>query len=166
MARARKPAKLDKTALKIELLHKLKSDLATLERAHLETSEGLTHEDAKPESDKDTRAIEQSYLARGQAARIEDLRAAVTELEAMPIRTFAEDQPAALTALITVEEEDETRRFFLAPHGGGTTLASGEVQVVTPKSPLGRGLLGKRAGDSSEVSIAGKTRDLEIVRVE
>jgi transcription elongation GreA/GreB family factor len=36
---------------------------------------------------------------------------------------------------------------------------------VTPQSPLGRGLLGKRAGDECEVAVGGKTRSLTVVRV-
>jgi transcription elongation GreA/GreB family factor len=36
---------------------------------------------------------------------------------------------------------------------------------VTPQSPLGRGLLGKRQGDECEVAVGGKTRQLAIVRV-
>jgi transcription elongation GreA/GreB family factor len=56
--------------------------------------------------------------------------------------------------------------MFLAPHGGGTRLAEGHVQVVTPKSPLGRAILGKRAGDGCEVVLAGKPRELSIVRMQ
>jgi len=36
--------------------------------------EGATHEENKPENDKDTRALEQSYLARGQAQRVVELQ--------------------------------------------------------------------------------------------
>ena len=62
-----------KPALKAELLALLGAHLETLERAHRAACEGATHEEAKPENDKDTRALEQSYLARGQAARIDEL---------------------------------------------------------------------------------------------
>jgi len=55
-----------KPTLKAELLALLAADLDTLERAHRATTEGATHEEAKPENDKDTRALEQSYLARGR----------------------------------------------------------------------------------------------------
>jgi transcription elongation GreA/GreB family factor len=39
------------------------------------------------------------------------------------------------------------------------------VQVVTSPSPLGRALLGKRAGDGVEIVLAGKARAMQIVRV-
>ncbi len=154
-----------KQALKEELLRVLRADLDVLEHAHREANAGATHDEAKPENDKDTRALEQSYLARGQARRVAELQSAVLEVEAMTLRPFSEGQPAALGALVTVEEEGEVLQLFLAAQGGGAKLASG-VQVVTPKSPLGRALLGKCAGDDLEVRLPERTRELSITAVE
>lgn len=161
MTRLELPSKSD---LKAELLALLQADLDTLERAHRATREGATHEEAKPENDKDTRALEQSYLARGQAKRIEELRAGVADVAGLPLRDFA-DGAAALGALVTVDEDGVESTLLVAPAGGGARLAGGAVQVVTPKSPLGRALLGKRPGDEAEVVVAGKTSTRAIVRV-
>jgi transcription elongation GreA/GreB family factor len=155
-----------KAALKDELLGLLRENLLTMERAQKATREAATHEEAKPENDKDTRALEQSYLARGQAARLEELRTGVAEAGGMPLRAYAEGQPIGLGALVTAEEHDGELSFFVAPHGGGVSLAKGSVQVVTPKSPLGRALLGRREGEDCELVIAGRTRTLTIVKVE
>jgi len=152
--------------LKAELLRVLSADLETLERAMQSAREGATHEESKPENDKDTRALEQSYLARGQALRIDELKTGIADVESMVLRAFREGQPAALGAVITADEDGETLTFFLAPHGGGTKLAGGVVQVVTPKSPLGRALLGKQTGDDCEVPLAGRIRALSLVAVE
>jgi transcription elongation GreA/GreB family factor len=133
--------------------------------AHKNTAAGVTHAEAKPENDKDTRALEQSYLARGQAERVRELEVACAETAAMSVRAFG-DSPAALGALVTVSEDEREQTFFLAPHGGGTKLAGGAVHVVTPRAPIGRALVGKREGDTCTVVIAGKTREMEIVRVE
>ena len=153
-----------KQALKAELLARLGADLETLELAYRATREGATHEEAKPENDKDTRALEQSYLARGQAARIDELRAKIAGVAALPLRAF-EGRPVALGALVTIEENGEESMLLLAPGGGGSHLADGTVQVVTSPSPLGRALLGKRAGDGVEIVLAGKARAMQIVRV-
>lgn len=154
-----------KQALKDELIGILTAELSALERAQRETQQAATHEEAKPENDKDTRALEQSYLARGQAVRVDGLRAGLAETHGMPVRAFAEGQPAALGALVTAEEGDATLVLLLAPAGGGERLAGGAVQVVTTRSPLGRAILGKRAGDDVEVPLAGKIRELSIVTV-
>jgi transcription elongation GreA/GreB family factor len=154
-----------KEALKEELCSLLKAELETLEHAHRETNAGATHEEAKPENDKDTRALEQSYLARGQAQRVVDLRTALVATSTMEVRAFRETEPVTLGALVTVEDENETQTLFLAPHGGGTLLAGGKVRVITPQSPLGRVLLGKRLGDDCELRLPERTRELSIVAI-
>lgn len=157
---------LDKQALRDELARIVAADLDTRERAHRAAREGATHEEARPENDKDTRALEQSYLARGEAARVEQLRAALADVQAMPLRSFREEERAALGALVTLEEDGEELVVWLAPSGGGIRLADGRVQVVTPPSPLGRAILGKVTGDDLTVAVGGRTRELSILRVE
>jgi transcription elongation GreA/GreB family factor len=154
--------KPSRKALKEELLGILGQTLSTLEAAHAAAREGATHEEAKPENDKDTRALEQSYLARGQAMRIEALKAGLAALSTM---SLADGEVGRVGALIEAEEESgEQATFFLVPEGGGTRLKGG-VQVVTPASPLGQALLGKRAGDEVELKLAGKTRVLSVLDV-
>jgi transcription elongation GreA/GreB family factor len=153
-----------KDAIRDELLRSLREALATAEAAYAAAIEGATHSEAKAENDKDTRALEQSYVARGQAMRVDELRAGVAEVEKL---SLAAAKVIASGSLVTVEDDEgETRRYFVAPAGGGTTLARGKVQVVTPKSPLGRALCGKRVDDETEVAIAGATRTLTVTRVE
>jgi len=83
---------------------------------------------------------------------------------ALPVRDF-DGRPAALGALVTVDEDGQESTLLLAPGGGGARLAGGAVQVVTPTSPLGRALLGKQAGDEVELVLAGKTRTMQVQRV-
>jgi hypothetical protein len=59
---------------------------------------------------------------------------------ALALRDFV-DRPAALGALVVLEEDGEESMLLLAPGGGGARLADGTVQVVTPPSPLGRALI-------------------------
>ena len=115
--------------------------------------DGATHEENKPENDKDTRALEQSYLARGQAQRVVELQSAVNQLKAMELRDFSSGVPIALGALVSVEDDRETVQYFLAPAGGGLRLplAGREVRVVTPQSPIGQALIGKRQGDDLDL---------------
>lgn len=158
--------KIDKSALKEELIRAITADLASLERAHRATMEGATHEQAKPENDKDTRALEQTYLARGQAKRAEELREGLAAIKSMEVEAFSTDQPVGVGALVTAEESTRSVRFLIALYGGGTRLAKGSVQVVTPKSPLGEALIGKRVGDDCEVLTGGNRRGFEVVGIE
>ncbi len=159
------PALPQKTDLKEQLARALAADLSVRERAHRAASEAATHAEAKPENDKDTRALEQSYLAHGEARRVEELRAALVNVEAMAVRAFGEHDAVVLGALVTTDEGGARTLLWIAPHGGGSRLAGGLVQVVTPRSPLGQALIGKRAGDECSVSLAGRERVLTIVAV-
>jgi hypothetical protein len=135
-----------KAKLKAELLAALEAQLAAARAAHEQAASAATHEEARPENDKDTRGLEQSYLARGHAQRVADLEVAVAVTQTFAPRTFSQDDPIALGALVDLEDG---RKLWLAPHGGGVEL-SGGVTVVTPTSPLGKALLGKRVDDEIE----------------
>lgn len=154
-----------KQALRDELLARLQADLDRQEQAHRAAIEGATHEEARPENSKDTRALEQSYLARGQALRIEELRRAVIEVAGMPLRRAEPGARVSLGSLVTADEDGVGRMLFVAPWGGGSSLAEGSVQVVTPTSPLGEALVGREVGDVCEVSAGGRARSLELLDV-
>jgi transcription elongation GreA/GreB family factor len=156
---------VSKQQMKDELVHALAAQLQLLEQVHRTTSEGATHEEAKPENDKDTRALEQSYVARGQALRIGELHRELAELRAMPVRALEAGAPAGVGGLVTVEENGARLQFFVAVHGGGVQLCDRKVQVVTPRSPLGRALLGKVAGDVCEALVGGRARVLDVLEV-
>jgi transcription elongation GreA/GreB family factor len=149
----------DKSKLRAELVAQLTAALAVARAAHAAAIEGATHPQARAENSKDTRGLEQSYIARGQAQRVAELEAAVADVTAMVLRVA---DRVALGALIEIAEADAQLAYFVAPSGGGNVLAGG-VQVITPVSPLGRALLGRRVGDVVELQLAGKTRELEIV---
>lgn len=155
-----------KRALRAELVARLASQLDAARSAHQSAIEGATHEQARAENDKDTRGLEQSYLARGHSARVAELEVAVAAVGALALRELGADQPAALGALVEVGEDERRLSYFVASHGGGENLAGGAVQVVTPRSPLGVALLGKRVGDVAEVRLAGRRRELEILAIE
>jgi len=154
-----------KHELKAELEQWLRSELETAEEAQRRTVEGATHEEAKPENDKDTRALEQTYLARGQAVRVKELRDGVAHVRDLAVPALPGDAAIVAGALVAVHLDDEPAFMFVSPYGGGTRLAGGRVLVVTPGSPLGRALAGKRAGDSCEVVVQGRTREVSILGV-
>ena len=154
-------ARRSKTDLRDQLLAQLEDQLATARAAHAAATEGAISDEARPENDKDTRGLEQSYLARGHAQRVADLETAVAVTAKMTVEPLAK---VAIGALVVVEEDDRERAIYVAPHGGGLVLA-GEVTVVTPTSPMGRALLGKSADDECELVAGGVQRTLVIAEV-
>jgi transcription elongation GreA/GreB family factor len=150
---------VEKARLRAELHAALLTALEIARAAHAAAVEGATHSEAKAENDKDTRGLEQSYLARGQAQRVAELEAAASDVAAMKLRTFSDGDAIAMSALVVVDDDGKPQRYFIAPGGGGTTL--GGVQVVTPASPIGAALLGKRVDDDVEF----RGRELAITKI-
>ena len=62
----------------------------------------------------------------------------------------------------------ERFRYFIAPQGGGmkTEFAGAPIQVITPRSPIGRALLGKTVGEIVELRLDRGAREYEVVSVE
>jgi transcription elongation GreA/GreB family factor len=89
------------------------------------------------------------------------------------IPTFAPTSPVGLGAIVDVSVEgergDQERTFIVLPVGAGTELTGpggdGFLSVITPASPVGRALIGKRAGDYVEVTINRETREWKLVEV-
>jgi transcription elongation GreA/GreB family factor len=150
-----------KAVLKRELLDQLEAQLVSARASHAAATEGAISDEARPENDKDTRGLEQSYLARGYAQRVAELEAALTAVATMAV---AKSPRVAIGALVTIRENDVERVLYIAAYGGGLVLA-GSVTVVTPNSPMGRALVGKSTDDDCELVAGGVTRPLEITAV-
>jgi hypothetical protein len=159
-----------------QLIRHIEADIAAMRNAALDAAEAATHEEAKPENDKDTRALEASYLAAGQAERVRELEHALKVLHHLDVVALGADSPICSTAFVTLDDaetdgdgEHESAHFFVAPHGGGIALTLGDeaprIQVVTPQSPLGRALIGRTQGETIEVRGKSKMREWHIARV-
>jgi transcription elongation GreA/GreB family factor len=157
----------DKRRVLEKLIESLSATLAHVTNAAEEIRKDATHEEAKPENDKDTRALEQSYLARGQALRAESMVEQLQLLRTFDLPKLRPDDVIQGGALIALEEGDSTRCVFLAPYGGGTGLeVDGKlVTVVTPVSALGRALLGRHVGDDIDVKVRNTIRSYSVVKI-
>lgn len=146
----------------------LKAELEAVEASAAAAREGATHEEAKPENEYDTRGLEQSYLAGAQTARAEALVASIANFLAQPVVRFDASRPVSAGALVTVHDGDQEELYFLGVEGGGVRVEhEGQlIRVITPASPLGKSLLGKKVGDVVEFQVRGKARELELVGVE
>ena len=149
------------------ILLQVESEIAALTDAAKETAAGVTHEESRAENDKDTRAIEASYLARGQAKRVDEMREIHTRLKFLELRDYAEGDAIGLGALVGVEVDEEERSYFLVPMGGGRTISfeGSEIVLVATVTPVGRALVGKRVDDEFELKIGKRTREFLVLSV-
>lgn len=155
---------VDKAEVLAALKQALEAQLEQLQAAQHNAQAGATHEESKPENDKDTRAIEASYLARGQARRVVDLEEAVAKVSALTPRAFGSDLPVALGAVVKLEHDAGSLWYLLAPAGGGLSISAGSLvlTVVTPQSPVGKALLGRRVGDDVDIRTPQGVRECSI----
>lgn len=107
-------------------------------------------DESRPEDRYDTRGLEASYLAAGQARQVEELTDAIRTLEDWEPASFDEGSSIGLGALVEAEVEGNILFYLLAPAGGGAGTAhlGCPLTVLSPESPLALRLTGLRSGDT------------------
>jgi transcription elongation GreA/GreB family factor len=157
------PMHVDKRSLIQDLRAVISRESGVLAAAAKDARAAATHEEAKPENDKDTRAIEAAYLAGAQAERVRELERVANALEFLSLRDFDDNDTVALTAIVALEHEGARTFYFISPVAGGMRARMGdiEVQVITPQSPMGQALVGRTVGEVVDV----RKREYEIVSV-
>jgi hypothetical protein len=138
-----------KSALLERIRLELKASLERLARAAMDAHAAATDPDSKAEGKYDTRSLEASYLAAGQARQVDELAEAVRVFETVTLPDFAIDDPIGMGALVEVDLRGETSLLLLVPAAGGMVINMDgqEITLLTPASRLYQCLLGKRAGD-------------------
>jgi len=146
---------VNKPALLSQIIVALTIELEMLTQAALATHAEATDEENKAEDKYDTRGLEASYLAHGQSKAAEETALALAQFQSLALRDFAAGEPIGLGALVALEG---SARYFIGPRAGGTEieLPGATVLVITPQSPLGRQLLGRRQGDTVQLDVGGK----------
>ena len=138
-----------------------------MEAANTEAREGATPAERREDSRV---AQENSGLARGHRQRLERATSELGMLERFRPPRFAAKSPVAVGAIVEVEDGAEGRTLFLAPVGAGVELTGpggdGYLSVVTPSSPIGRAVLGRRVGDVVEVIVNGEATEWTLTYIE
>jgi transcription elongation GreA/GreB family factor len=161
---------LDKQALHEALKAQLEAELLRAQKRARDAADGATHEENRAEGDKDMRATEASYVARGQAGRATEMEDALLRVAAMELLELKPGARIVLSALIELEHDGKRLSYFLVPAAGGerVDMSGVEVQTLTPQSPLGRALIGLTEGDEAELPARShheKPRVYEIIKV-
>lgn len=111
--------------------------------------------------------LESAYYLSARAKQAEEYADLARRLREMDLSSARKAREGALLHL-REEGRDETLRFFLAPGGMGVRLDAGPfpVEVVSPDSPLGRALIGKRPASRVSVNLPAGSRHYHILTVE
>lgn len=142
-------------------------EIKEMVRIAKDAAEAASHEENKPENDKDMRSTEASYIARGQAERVRALEHGLLVLSSMPLRVFEAGETIQASALVHLSLGEASTLLFLVPGVGGVklTVQGIEVQSVLATSPMGSALLGLAEGDEPEVRTPQGLKTYEILNV-
>ncbi|MCA2978983.1 MAG: GreA/GreB family elongation factor [Myxococcaceae bacterium] len=146
---------MDKHFLADQLQRKLRATYETARRYD---------EDARVDAKSGApRAVNVAQAARTRLEQAEAAWAAAADFKPAAMR---KGERIGLGALVEVEDGEAGKTLFVAPAGAGEELTGpdgdGFLHVVTPGSPLGKALIGKKVGDVVEVLVKGELTEWEI----
>jgi transcription elongation GreA/GreB family factor len=155
---------MNKRELIDEIVAALADSLAILDKAARASHAEATHESSRAENKYDTRGLEAAYLAGGQARAAKEIIDAIKLYEAMKPRDFERGEPIDIGALVEVKSARDVSIYFIGPKSGGLEVQfkGKEVVVMTPLSPLGQNLMGKKTGDRWSAEVGGVKASFEI----
>jgi transcription elongation GreA/GreB family factor len=159
---------MNKADLLQRIIDTLGFDLDVVQRAAQTAYEAATAEENIAENKYDTLGLEASYLATGQARRMEEIRQARKAYQQLVLRDYDPARGIQVSNLVTLEAENGScQRLFLGPEGAGLKIGQGEqlVTVITPRSPLGQSLIGKCEDDEVSLVLAGVRQEYLVVEV-
>lgn len=155
--------KLVKTIV-AELVERVALHVSAADAARAEA----TAEESKPEDQYDTRGLEASFLAAGQSRQTAEAQQAIVDFESMAIAKFGAADPIDVGALVELKAKGEpTASYFIGPSAGGTEVTHEKktVLVLTPQSPLGQQLVGRKQGDRLKIRIGGRQSEYRVIAV-
>ena len=160
--------RVNKTLLRDAILRQLHDELALQTRAAELARDEAISEESRPENKWDTHSQEAAYLAEGQAKLASEVKASIDVYTTLPLPAFAVGEAIALGAVAEIEAGSGRTHYFVGPRAGGMELnvEGRRILVLTPQSPLGRQLIGKRVGDVIEAPGRGTAAAQRIVAVE
>ena len=143
---------MGKPELIAKILEGLQAQFERMMHAATDAKNAATDEDSRAESKYDTRGLEASYLAAGQAEQVEELAESIRVFRGLVLPDFFDSDPVAAGALVEADMDGELVFYLLAPGAGGFTceFLGCDLTVLAPGSPLRGKLEGKRAGDVLE----------------
>jgi transcription elongation GreA/GreB family factor len=150
-------APIDKQAVREKILHHLRTTLELQRDAARSARDEAISDESRAENQYDTHSLEAGYLAEGQARQAAEINESIAIITALALPVLAPDAPVALGALCDVADSNGgVHSYFLCPRAGGldVEVEGRKILVVTPQSPLGRALLGRRQGET--VALPGR----------
>ncbi|MGB2146445.1 MAG: GreA/GreB family elongation factor [Vibrio toranzoniae] len=157
---------MNKSELRQIILEQLESRLRIAQSATQRAIDAATDEETVPEHKYDTLALEASYLAHGQAMRVQECEDDIQSYRNLVLRDS--EKITVSSYVVVIDENDEYKHFFIGPRVGGLSVTWNhhEIAIVTVNAPFGKALMGKEVGDEIEFKVADKLFCYEVVSID
>ena len=136
------------TALEMELRVELPREILRA-RAHGDLSENAEYHAAKER---------QSWVS----ARLAQASGRLREISMIDMSTIPHDRVGLGSTVIVLDVVKEERKQYKLVTSEDVDVSKG---MISTSSPIGRGLLGKRVGDTVKIQIPDGTREMEIIEL-
>ena len=158
---------MNKSALIKKIIAALTEQLARYAGAASTARAEAIDEENQAEDKYDTRGLEASYLAAGQSRQMAETANALQQFGSLIAARFGAEATIDVGALVELKTKREQNLYFIGPSGGGTevTHEKKNVLVLTPQSPLGAQLMGRKQGDRLKIKIGGLVDEYTIAAV-
>lgn len=140
---------IDKKVVVQKIVAQLAHDMERLTGAARAAHAEATDPQSKAENKYDTRGLEAAYLAGGQARKAAEIEEAIKQFQKLRLMEFVATTPIDLSAMVELKSKHGADLYFVGPQRGGLEVehAGREITVITPESPIGQQIVGRRLGD-------------------
>ena len=144
------------------IIRQIEKDISIAEQAVAIARDTATHKDCLGSSKYETMGLEASYLAQGQGTRLLELERALAYFKQTTLQASTSVELGAYISLN--DENDKPTYLWMAADAGGLKINYHQqtITVITPKSPLGKAILGKTTGDAFSLKIMAKEQYFKI----
>ena len=93
---------------------------------------------------------------------------AIDEFQKMAVRSFGPKDAIELGAVVEMEGNGERSFYLIGPRAGGTEIQHDKktIMVLTPQSPMGEKLIGRKQGDQVEMQFGPVSERYRVISVE
>jgi hypothetical protein len=104
-------------------------------------------------------------LGEAPSERAAEIHRQLLMFRFLPVREFGPEDVICPGGLVELELNGMRALYFVVPTGGGLVMqiAGRPIQVITPQSPLGEAILGRKVGDIAKVTVGSGVREYRIV---
>jgi len=146
---------MDKRKVIEQVVKKLKKEIEIGKKASKEAFDTATDDEAYSDGKYDTRSLEASYLAGGQAQIVKELGDALQGFNLLKAQQFIQppSKQVGLGSLLEIQSKSGSSWYIIGPGGGGIEVEVDGclVTILTLYSPFGEAVASKQTGEIIEL---------------